>query len=151
MVDNREKLTNYDPSCRRGEQMREVRPIDANGIICPYCGNKMEPSVECSICRFPADHPDYWPCAPEYNYRACFVCHACSQRTSNTFHSPVEHAATEEEALAKAVTTASSYVPVRLGEWVERKEIFDGEQEPVDAIGCSQCGKSQRVFRRTPY
>lgn len=41
--------------------------------------------------------------------------------------------------------------PVRHGEWVARKEIFDGEQEQVDAIGCSQCGKSQRVFRRTPY
>lgn len=41
--------------------------------------------------------------------------------------------------------------PVSHGEWVARKEIFDGDQEPVDAIGCSLCGKSQRVYRRTVY
>ena len=41
--------------------------------------------------------------------------------------------------------------PVRHGRWVARKEIFDGEQEQVDAIGCSLCGKSQRALRRTPY
>ncbi len=51
----------------------------------------------------------------------------------------------------EGVLPTIDYEPVRHGEWVARKEIFDGEQEPADAIGCSQCGKSQRVFRRTPY
>lgn len=74
---------------------------------CPYCGEPMELRVECSICRLPVSHPDYWPCAPEWNYRVSFVCRACTTRTFNTLHSPVEHAETEEEALAKAYSSAT--------------------------------------------
>lgn len=35
--------------------------------------------------------------------------------------------------------------------WVERKEIFYESEGQVDAIGCSNCGKSQRIYYRTKY
>lgn len=41
--------------------------------------------------------------------------------------------------------------PVMHGRWVERKEIFSEKEGEVDAIGCSECGKSQRKYRRTNY
>lgn len=62
------------------------------------------------------------------------------------------------EALAKALAKAyedgyeqGKKDAVRHGHWIERKEIFDGETNEVDAIGCSVCGKSQKKQRKTPY
>lgn len=75
-------------------------------VLCPWCGSEMKLSSECAICRLPENHPDYWPCNPEWNYRVYFVCEPCSRRTSNTLHSPQEHAETEEEAVAKAYASA---------------------------------------------
>ena len=48
-------------------------------------------------------------------------------------------------------TPTANVVEVRHGEWISRKEIFSEIEGEVDAIGCSECNKSQRVYRRTPY
>lgn len=37
------------------------------------------------------------------------------------------------------------------GKWVERKEIFIESEGEVDAIGCTNCGKSQRKYNKTPF
>lgn len=42
-------------------------------------------------------------------------------------------------------------VEVVHGRWIERKEIFYESEGEVDAIGCSECGKSQRKHHRTNY
>ena len=42
-------------------------------------------------------------------------------------------------------------VEVVHGRWIERKEIFSENEGEVDAIGCSECGKSQRKYLRTNY
>ena len=42
-------------------------------------------------------------------------------------------------------------VEVVHGEWIERKEIFAESEGEVDAIGCSECNKSQRKYRKTSF
>jgi NADH pyrophosphatase NudC (nudix superfamily) len=42
-------------------------------------------------------------------------------------------------------------VEVRHAKWVERKEIFSDYEGEVEAIGCSECGKSQRHYQKTNY
>ena len=37
------------------------------------------------------------------------------------------------------------------GRWIERIEIFSESEGEVNAIGCSECGRSQRKYRRTLY
>lgn len=54
------------------------------------------------------------------------------------------------ENLINAAPTIDA-VEVVHARWTECIEIFTENEGPVEAIGCSVCGISQRKFRRTPY
>lgn len=41
--------------------------------------------------------------------------------------------------------------PVRHGHWIERDGIFKDDVIKVDHLECSECGKTQRRYRDTPY
>lgn len=41
--------------------------------------------------------------------------------------------------------------PVRHGYWIERDGIFKDGVIKVDHLECSECGKTQRRYRDTPY
>lgn len=41
--------------------------------------------------------------------------------------------------------------PVRHGRWIERNGIFKDDVIKVDHLECSECGKTQRRYRDTPY
>lgn len=41
--------------------------------------------------------------------------------------------------------------PVRRGHWIERDGIFKDGVIKVDHLECSECGKTQRRYRDTPY
>lgn len=53
--------------------------------------------------------------------------------------------------LCKGQHDCGSCNETKQGKWLNRKEIFDGDTQEVDAIGCSVCGKSQRKYSKTPY
>lgn len=57
------------------------------------------------------------------------------------------------EAVLKIIKKAptADVVEVRHAKWVERKEIFSDYEGEVEAIGCSECGKSQRHYQKTNY